>query len=490
MTAVYRRNLLLNLYSSPLDLLKLAKDTQIYVKEAVKSIQSMNGSVEEIIGKLDDVSDKLCVVTDSSECIRRIHSDKNWRDSADKAFTLTCSFMNELNSDRELARKVCEIPSIGTFTELGAVIESFKRDFELFKDLSNQERAHVTRLQESVDLAAIEFENLQTIRSLEKLIRLRFNLSKALGFKNPLELCLRDKQLSRNELVMSFLKKRWLEIDKSDQNQKRLGYTTVKSIINNLVHISKDLFNIRTDVCTDFDLGNQETIKMRIFDENGKFLGTILFDLMQRKGKDPHPTHYTIKCRKQGSEGYFVISIGLKDHETVSWNESQSVFHEFGHALHSVLSETKFQTLSGTRGSVDLAEIPSSLFELIHDSIDVQDRLNKSEKFNEISGDKIRKEEAFQIQIAAFDQLLHFTEPRKDNWTRDLAHQIENEFGRLKKERDWYCNLSHLSTYGGTYFSYLYSKSVAKTIKEKCEMNLFKREFLEKGGTARIDFIK
>lgn len=489
MTVGLRRNLLLNLYSSPLDLLKLAKDTQIYVKEAVKTIQLMNGNVEEVVGKLDDVSDKLCIVTDSSECIRRIHCNKYWRDAADKAFTLTCSLMNKLNSDRQLARKISEIPSIGTSTELGAVIESFKRDFELFKDLSNQEIVKVTRLQESVDIAAIEFENLQTIRSLEKLIKLRFDLAKALGFKNPLELCLRDKQINCHELVMSFIKQRSEEMHKNDQNQKRFGYTTVTTIINNLVLLSKDLFNIRMEVCTDFDFGHQETIKMRVFDENDKVLGIILFDLMHRKGKDPHPTHYTIKCRKQGNEGYFVISMGLKHLEAVSWNESQSVFHEFGHALHSVLSETKYQTLSGTRGPVDLAEIPSSLFELIHDSTDVQDKLNESDTFKEIPGDKIRREEAFQVQIAALDQLLHVTEPQKENWTRDLAHQIETEFC-IKKERDWHCSLSHLSTYGGTYFSYLYSKSVARSIKEKCELNLFKREFLEKGGTARLDFIK
>jgi intermediate peptidase len=41
----------------------------------------------------------------------------------------------------------------------------------------------------------------------------------------------------------------------------------------------------------------------------------------------------------------------------VSYEDLQTVYHEFGHALHSVLSETHYQHLAGTRGPVDLAEV-------------------------------------------------------------------------------------------------------------------------------------
>lgn len=43
--------------------------------------------------------------------------------------------------------------------------------------------------------------------------------------------------------------------------------------------------------------------------------------------------------------------------------EVETLFHEWGHAIHSLLSRTQFQHTSGTRGALDFVEIPSHLFE-------------------------------------------------------------------------------------------------------------------------------
>jgi mitochondrial intermediate peptidase len=41
----------------------------------------------------------------------------------------------------------------------------------------------------------------------------------------------------------------------------------------------------------------------------------------------------------------------------LSLQEVETLHHEWGHALHTLLSETKFQHLSGTRGKPDLVEV-------------------------------------------------------------------------------------------------------------------------------------
>lgn len=483
-----RKKLLLNLFNSPLNLLQVANDTQVHVKYTLKTINALD--LDGMLQVLDGISDKLCVITDSSECIRRLHPNQKWKQAAEEAFGSMSSFMNELNSDRRLAKQftlstneyVC-----GNDLEKDAVIQSFKRDFDLFAVMSDKERISIIKLQEATELAAIEFEEMKTIESLEKMIKLRFELSKALGFKTPLELGLRDKQIKSFADVMTFLRTRWCT--QSQGSMSRFTSTTMCKIVNSLVRISKDLFGVEIKVSPSRDFAGNLSFKFKIFDsvDSSRLLGTVLFEL---SAKDPNPTHYTIQCRKRGSSGLFLISACIKDFERVSFNQSQSIFHEFGHALHSVLSETKYQVLSGTRGPVDLAEVPSTFFELVHDSDEVQRELHGNSTISPVH--TIRNEEVFQIQIAALDQLLHHHEPQGTFWSRDLAHKVEKEFA-LNRTRDWHCSLSHLATYGCTYFAYPFAKSVAERVYAGVKVNggsLFKNEFLVKGGTARIDFLK
>src|SRR5690606_7734515 len=47
----------------------------------------------------------------------------------------------------------------------------------------------------------------------------------------------------------------------------------------------------------------------------------------------------------------------------LSWNDARTLFHEFGHALHGLLSDVEFPSLSGTSVPTDYVELPSQLLE-------------------------------------------------------------------------------------------------------------------------------
>ncbi|KAG0569298.1 hypothetical protein KC19_6G081200 [Ceratodon purpureus] len=83
--------------------------------------------------------------------------------------------------------------------------------------------------------------------------------------------------------------------------------------------------------------------------------------------------HFTLKgCRRISESDYQLPVVALAcnfaapDGNTPPilnpW-EVETLFHEFGHALHSLLSRTEFQHFSGTRTVLDFSETPSQLFE-------------------------------------------------------------------------------------------------------------------------------
>ena len=47
----------------------------------------------------------------------------------------------------------------------------------------------------------------------------------------------------------------------------------------------------------------------------------------------------------------------------LSFDDAGTLFHEFGHALHQILSNVTYEPLSGTSVSRDFVELPSQLFE-------------------------------------------------------------------------------------------------------------------------------
>lgn len=116
---------------------------------------------------------------------------------------------------------------------------------------------------------------------------------------------------------------------------------------------------------------------LQVYSKDQKLLGTIYWDPLKREEKNPVAFHSS----KRGSGEFEIdgVLVRLPSLIILSTNfrrpteegqpvllglESiQTLFHEFGHALHTLLSETRFVSLSGTRVATDFVELPSQLLE-------------------------------------------------------------------------------------------------------------------------------
>jgi len=208
-------------------------------------------------------------------------------------------------------------------------------------------------------------------------------------------------------------------------------------------------------------------------------------DLHPREGKYTHAAHFTLRCGFQNQVPIVALVCNFTHGNAevdgmpvslLSHGEVETLFHEFGHALHSLLSRTQFQHLSGTRGPVDFVEIPSHLMEHFCWDKRVLSRFARHYQTGEPIPEKlvdslINSKNMFagtdgqtQILYALLDQ--RFFGPQEQT-TRlaltQLAASLQKEITEIDHEDGtyWHARFGHFTGYGAGYYGYLYSKALA-----------------------------
>jgi peptidyl-dipeptidase Dcp len=105
--------------------------------------------------------------------------------------------------------------------------------------------------------------------------------------------------------------------------------------------------------------------------ESGRHLGLFYFDPLARPGKKSGAwmNHYRRQQRLDGSTAAIVSNncnyLPGPPGEPVllSWSDARTLFHEFGHALHGLLSDVTYPSLAGTQVPPDYVEFPSQILE-------------------------------------------------------------------------------------------------------------------------------
>ena len=269
--------------------------------------------------------------------------------------------------------------------------------------------------------------------------------------------------------------------------------------------------------------------RLNVVADSGEHVAVLYCDLFARPGKPPNPAHFTLLCSRDITEEEIEVAQLTGEHPNdgmpvsvttspvtgkathhqlptialvcdfpepsgpsgqpalLSLQSLTTLFHEMGHAIHSILGRTSMQGIAGTRCATDFAELPSILMEYFavdpavlklfakHWETDAPipsemiEALHKQQKLRaETTG---AWENESQILMALLDQAYHSQEvvQASDKGRYDstsVFHRVWDEHGRIREPPGtaWQGFFGHLYGYGATYYSYLFDRAIARQV--------------------------
>lgn len=243
------------------------------------------------------------------------------------------------------------------------------------------------------------------------IVRLRHERANLLGYKSHADFVLEERMAETPEKVKSFLndllekakpaaEKEFAEltafakeldgIDRLEKwdgayyseklkqklfnldDEKLKPYFKLENVLNGAFTIAGKLYGLKFTEVNDIDKYHKDVTTYEVTDENGNLNSIFYADFFPRKGKrnGAWMTSFKPQYIKDGSNERPHVSIVCnftKPTETkpslLTFNEVTTLFHEFGHALHGMLANTVYPSLSGTSVYWDFVELPSQVME-------------------------------------------------------------------------------------------------------------------------------
>lgn len=149
-------------------------------------------------------------------------------------------------------------------------------------------------------------------------------------------------------------------------------YFELNRVINGVFGLATTLYGITFRVNNNIPVYHPEVIPYEVFDADGKFLAVLYADFHPRPGKQSGAWMNNIKeqWKRNGidSRPHIVIVMNFtrpleNKPALLTFGEMKTLLHEFGHALHGILSNTGYAGISGTNVYRDFVELPSQIME-------------------------------------------------------------------------------------------------------------------------------
>ncbi len=163
---------------------------------------------------------------------------------------------------------------------------------------------------------------------------------------------------------IAFLSERLRERRYSVDQESLRRYFPPQATLDWLLDVSGEVFGLRF-VQVRVPTWHEDVVYVDVLDrDDGHFIGGIYFDLYPREGKFPHAAAWPVRgvSTRAGRTPVSVLVTNF-DRRGLTHDEVETLFHEFGHILHGVLSETTFNFHAGTSVQRDFVETPSQIYE-------------------------------------------------------------------------------------------------------------------------------
>ena len=149
-------------------------------------------------------------------------------------------------------------------------------------------------------------------------------------------------------------------------------YFKLENVINGAFTIANKLFDLNFEEIDTIDKYHEDVLTYKVTDSKGDFISIFYADFFPRSGKrnGAWMTSYKpqyIKNKENSRPHISIVCNFTKPTKTkpslLTFNEVTTLFHEFGHALHGMLANTTYPSLSGTSVFWDFVELPSQVME-------------------------------------------------------------------------------------------------------------------------------
>jgi Zn-dependent oligopeptidase len=149
-------------------------------------------------------------------------------------------------------------------------------------------------------------------------------------------------------------------------------YFKSENCVNGLFMVAEKLFGLKFVQNNDIPVYHKDVLLYEVFDADGQYLGLFYVDLYPRETKrgGAWMTSFQNQGLQRGKiERPHVAIVGNLTPSTettpslLSLTEVTTLFHEFGHALHGLLSDCTYTELSGASVYWDFVELPSQIME-------------------------------------------------------------------------------------------------------------------------------